>query len=294
MSNEPQTVQETRVTFHVSARRRRGRTLYMIALTVFALFWMLPVIWTLSTSLRPETQIQANIARMIPSPFTTDNWEYVLGFSRIPRWLFNSALVTVTRTTAQLILCSFAAYAFARIRFAGRGIVYPIVLAGLMVPYQAVFIPVYLLFSELGLLNTYIALILPAVASPFAIFLLAQFFMGIPSELEDSAYIDGASRLVVFWHIMIPLSVPALTTLAIFTFLGTWNDYLWPLVVATKDSVRTVTIGLRLISSAWGYEESYGRVMAAAWVGAAPIVLFFFVFQRRILSGISMGSAIKS
>ncbi len=163
-----------------------------------------------------------------------------------------------------------------------------------MVPGQATFIPVYLMFSELDLLNTYTALILPGIASPFAIFLLVQFFKDIPIELEEAATIDGASRLTVFSKIILPLSLPVLTTLAIFTFLGNWNDYLWPLVTATVDEVRTITIGLKLISQQWGYADSYGRVMAAAWVGAMPIVVFFFVFQRSILSGISIGSGIKS
>ncbi len=274
--------------------QKHGKTIYMVCLTLFALFWMIPIIWTLSTSLRPETSIQANLVKFIPEPFTFENWERVLSSSRVPRWLFNSAFVAVFHTAGQLIICSLAAFGFARIPFKGKGILYPLVLAGLMVPGQATFIPVYLMFSEFGLLNTYLALILPGIASPFAIFLLTQFFKGIPAELEEAAYMDGASRLIVYFRIIVPLSIPALTTLAIFTFLGNWNSYLWPLVAATKDSVRTVTIGLKLVSSQWGYAESYGAVMAAAWVGAMPIVLFFFAFQRRILSGISLSSGIKS
>lgn len=274
--------------------KRHDKKIYMTALSLFTLFWMLPIIWTLVTSFRPEINIQANVATLIPNPFTTENWGYVMRSSKIPRWLFNSSFVAITHTLLQLLVCSLAAFAFARIEFKGRQIIYPLVLAGLMVPGQATFIPVYLMFSELGLLNTYTALILPGIASPFAIFLLVQFFKDIPIELEEAATIDGASRLIVFGRIILPLSIPVLTTLAIFTFLGNWNSYLWPLVTATIDEVRTITIGLKLISSQWGYVDSYGRVMAAAWVGAMPIVLFFFVFQRSILSGISIGSGIKS
>ena len=274
--------------------RRHEKKIYMAALSLFTLFWMLPIIWTLSTSFRPEANIQANLATLIPNPFTTENWGYVMRSSKIPRWLFNSSFVAVTHTILQLVVCSTAAFAFARIEFKGRQIIYPLALAGLMVPQQATFIPVYLMFSEFDLLNTYTALILPGIASPFAIFLLVQFFKDIPIELEEAANIDGASRLTIFRKIILPLSLPVLTTLAIFTFLGNWNDYLWPLVTATTDEVRTITIGLKLISQQWGYADSYGRVMAAAWVGAMPIVLFFFVFQRHILSGISIGSGIKS
>lgn len=273
--------------------QRHGNKIYMVALSLFTLFWMLPIIWTLSTSFRPEPYIQAHLATFIPQPFTTENWGYVLRSSKIPRWLFNSAFVAVMTTVLQLTVCAAAAYGFSRINFKGRRILYPLVLAGLMVPGQATFIPVYLMFSNLGLLNTYTALIVPGIASPFAIFLLTQFFKDIPVEFEEAAFMDGASRWTAFTKIILPLSVPALTTLAIFTFLGSWNNYLWPLVVATKDDVRPVTIGLKLVASQWGYADSYGRVMAAAWIGAMPIVIFFFAFQRRILSGISIGSGIK-
>ena len=273
--------------------KRHGNKIYMIVLSLFTLFWLMPIIWTLSTSLRPETSIQANLAVFIPKPFTTDHWEHVLGTTKVPRWLFNSTFVATVHTILQLTICSIAAYAFARIEFKGRKYLYPVVLAGLMVPAQATFIPVYLMFSELELLNTYTALILPGVASPFAIFLLVQFFKDIPIELEEAAFIDGASRWMVFRKIILPLSLPVLTTLAIFTFLGNWNSYLWPLVAATTDEVRTITIGVSLISPGWGFRDAYGESMAGAWVAALPIVLFFFVFQRRILSGIAIGSGVK-
>lgn len=273
--------------------KRHGNKIYMIVLSLFTLFWLMPIVWTLSTSLRPETSIQANLAVFLPRPFTTDHWEHVLGTSKVPRWLFNSAFVATVHTILQLALCSLAAYAFARIKFKGRDLIYPVVLAGLMVPSQATFIPVYLMFSDLGLLNTYSALILPGVASPFAIFLLVQFFKGIPIELEEAAFIDGASRWLVFRKIILPLSTPVLTTLAIFTFLGNWNSYLWPLVAATTDEVRTITIGVSLISASWGFRDAYGESMAGAWVAAMPIILFFFAFQRRIISGIAIGSGTK-
>lgn len=275
--------------------KRHGNKIYMTALALFTFFWLLPIIWTVITSLRPETSIQANVATLIPIPFTREHWTYVLGVSKVPRWLFNSTVVAITHTLLQLAICSIAAYAFARIKFKGRNIIYSLVLAGLMVPGQATFIPVYLMFSELGLLNTYAALILPGIASPFAIFLLVQFFKDIPIELEEAAFIDGAPRWTIFRKIILPLSTPVLTTLAIFTFLGNWNSYLWPLVTATTDEVRTITVGLKLITQSWGsYKEAYGQMMAGAWVAAMPIILFFFLFQRRILSGISIGSGIKS
>ena len=161
-----------------------------------------------------------------------------------------------------------------------------------MVPGQATFIPVYLLFSKLKLLNSFPALILPGIASPFAVFLLVQFFKGIPIELEEAARLDGASRIGVYFRIFLPLSTPVLTALAIFTFLGTWNEYLWPLVAATDPDVMTITIGLTNLT-ATTYTNEYGKTMAAAWTAGLPIVFFFFIFQKRIISGIQISSGIK-
>ena len=205
----------------------------------------------------------------------------------------NSVLVSTTHTLAQLTVCSLAAYAFARLDFYFKRILYILVLAGLMVPFEATFLPVYLLFADLKLHNSLIALILPGIASSFAVFLLTQFFRGIPLELEEAAMMDGAGRFRIFLTIIIPLSTPVLTTLAIFTFLGNWNSYLWPLISATTTDVYTIVIGLRKISQSWGFVDFYGRNLAAAVFTALPIILFFFVFQRRIISGIAINSGIK-
>jgi multiple sugar transport system permease protein len=278
--------------------KRRSRrvirdALYLAGLSLFAAVWMMPVLWTLSTSLRPETAIQRNLVAFWPVPFTLEHWSFVLSSSMLPRWFFNSLLVAVSHTVLQLFLCSLAAYAFARIPFKGRHLIYTVVLAGLMIPGQITFIPVYLLFADLDLLNTYWVLIIPGTASSFAVFLLTQFFKGIPGELEEAAVLDGASRWQIYHSIVLPLSIPVLITLAIFTFLGVWNDYLWPLVTITKPELQTLTVGLAKISSSSGFLDLYGRNMAAAWLAALPIVIFFFVFQRRIMSGISVYSGIK-
>lgn len=273
--------------------RQVRRVLFVVALSGFAFIWMIPVIWTFSTAFRPETAIHRDLANLLPMPFTMENWTFVLSASKVVRWFLNSLIVASSHTVLQLTLCSLAAYAFARIPFKGKGVVYPLVLAGLMVPGQATFIPVYLLFASLQLHNTYTALIVPGIASPFAVFLLTQFFKGIPRELEEAAYIDGASRWMIYRRVILPLSIPVLTTLAIFTFLGSWNDYLWPLVSATKDDVMTITVGLRNLSASWGFVNYFGRIMAASWVAAVPIVIFFLIFQRKIVAGIQLTSGIK-
>jgi multiple sugar transport system permease protein len=267
--------------------------LYLFALAIFALIWMSPVIWTLVTSFRTEASLQRNLASFIPTPFTTENWSFILSSSNLWKWFGNSVIVSTIHTLAQLVVCSLAAYAFARIDFYFKRPLYLLVLVGLMVPFQATFLPVYLLFSNLRLHNTLIALILPGIASSFAVFLMTQFFRGIPKELEEAAMMDGAGRFRIFITIIMPLSVPVMTALAIFTFLGNWNSYLWPLVSATSTEVYTLVIGLRKISQSWGFVDFYGRNMAAAIFTAAPIIIFFFAFQRRIISGIAINSGIK-
>ncbi len=272
--------------------RRRG-SLYVLAVGLFALIWMLPVIWTVVTSFRPEPALQRNLASLIPYPFTTENWTFILKSSQLWKWLGNSAFVSTTHTLAQLTVCSLAAYAFARLDFYFKRPLYILVLIGLMVPFEATFLPVYLLFSNLKLHNTLIALILPGIASSFAVFLMTQFFRGIPLELEEAAMMDGAGRFRIFLTIIIPLSTPVITALAIFTFLGNWNSYLWPIISATSSEVYTIVIGLRKLNQAWGDVNFYGRDMAAAIFTALPIIIFFFVFQRRIISGIAINSGIK-
>jgi len=201
----------------------------------------------------------------------------------------NSIVVSFSRVALDLLVCSLAAFAFARIPFKGREIVFPLVLAGMMVPGQATFIPIYLMMAKLNWLNTYLALILPGVGGPFGVFLLTQFFKGIPRELEEAAYLDGAGRWTVFWKIIMPLSIPVLTTLGIFAFLGAWNDFLWPLIAITKREMLPITVGLQYLTTSWGDFQYYGRMMAAAWAGAIPVVIFFFFFQRQIVSGIVLG-----
>ena len=272
---------------------RRQGSIYLLAVGVFALVWMLPVIWTLVTSFRPEAALQRDLASLIPYPFTTENWTFILKSSQLWKWLGNSVFVSTTHTLAQLAVCTLAAYAFARLDFYLKRPLYILVLMGLMVPFEATFLPVYLLFSNLKLHNTLIALILPGIASSFAVFLLTQFFRGIPMELEEAAMMDGAGRFRIFLTIIIPLSIPVITALAIFTFLGNWNSYLWPIISATSSEVYTIVIGLRKLNQAWGDVNFYGRDMAAAVFTAMPIVIFFFVFQRRIISGIAINSGIK-
>jgi multiple sugar transport system permease protein len=225
---------------------------------------------------------------------TLEHYERILGDGLVGRWFVNSLAVATLRTAIQLTLASLAAFAFARIPFRGKRPLFILVLVGLMLPFEAVLIPVYLLFADLHLHNTWIALVAPDIASPLALFLLTQFFQEIPRELDEAAYMDGASRLTVYRRVVMPLAKPVLATLVIFTFLGTWNDYLWPLVSSTDRDAMTITIGLRKLAETFGHNfRDLGLKMAGAWVGGIPILIFYLIFQRRIVSGIRLTSGLK-
>lgn len=260
----------------------------------FTFIWMMPALWSLITSFRYEADIQRQLVTLMPTRLTLESYTRILGDGLVAQWFVNSIAVAGIRTVVQIALCSLAAYAFARIPFPGKRPLYLLVLIGFMVPFEAVLIPVYLLFANLHLHNTWWALIAPDIASPIALFLLTQFFQEIPTELDEAAYLDGASRFTVFWQIILPLATPILATLAIFTFLGTWNEYLWPLVSATDRDSLTITIGLRKLAETFGHQErNLGLKMAGAWVGGIPILIFYFIFQRRIVAGIRLTSGFK-
>ncbi len=261
---------------------------------LFTFIWMLPALWSLITSFRHEAEIQRQLITLAPTSLTLEHYERILGDGLVTRWFANSLAVAGIRTVLQIALCSLAAFAFARIPFPGKRPLYLLVLIGIMVPFEALLIPVYLLFADLRLHNTWWALIAPDVASPLALFLLTQFFQEIPKELDEAAYLDGAGRFTVYWRIILPLATPILATLAIFTFLGTWNEYLWPLVSATDRESLTVTIGLRKLAETFGHQErNLGLKMAGAWVGGIPILIFYFIFQRRIVDGIRLTSGFR-
>ena len=270
---------------------RRATDLLILGATVaFAILWLIPVIWVVAMSLKPSADLMRSTAGFLPIPFTLDNYIGLLKLETVPYWLIHSLIVSVSMTLLVLIVSSTAGYAFARLEFPFKKTLFLIMVAGLMVPEQAVFIPLHTMFSGWGLHNTYFALVMPRVAVPIGVFLMMQFFRGVPKELEEAAEIDHASRLTIFLKIMLPLSVPALTTLGLFTFIFAWNDFLWPLVSATKADMYTVTLGLASIQSNFAFSEGLGAVMASAVFASLPIVLLFLVFQRFIVAGVAMSA----
>lgn len=271
---------------------RRGDAV-LVLLTVVAFVWLVPVIWMVSMSLQPNEVLARTTSNtllgLVPVPFTWENFVNLFTLGLAPRWFLNSMVVATGMTAAVLALSSLAGFAFARIPFRGKRLVLALVLAGLVIPEQAVFIPLYTMFADWGWHNTYLGLIAPRLAVPLGVFIMMQFFKAVPSYIEEAARLDGANRWTLFTRIMLPLAVPALTTVAILTFLYAWNDYLWPLVSSQRQEMFTITVGLASIQSNFAQSEGLGRVMASGVMASLPVILLFLVFQRFVVRGIAMG-----
>jgi multiple sugar transport system permease protein len=274
-----------------SAKVRRWT--FMAFLIVAAVVWIVPMIWMFSLSLTPNDVLQRSTTNILPVEPTLDNFAGVFQVGLTPRWLLNSVIVTGVTTVVTVLLSAMAGYAFARIPFRGKRVLFPLVLAGLMVPREAMFVPLFLMFAEWDMHNTYQALALPRIAAPLGVFIMTAFMAAIPREVEEAAVVDGAGRWRIFWRIMLPMSVPALTALAIFTFVLTWNDYLWPLVSATDREMFTITTGLASLQGNFAQATELGSLMARGVIASLPLLILFLIFQRQLIRGISIGSGGK-
>jgi multiple sugar transport system permease protein len=271
------------------ARRRRPRAssvLLTAAVGVATLVVLLPLIIILLTAFKPTAEVNAFPPTLVPDHWTTANFERI--FSELPfaRLIANSFLFAGGVTVFALVFDSLAAYALARIDFAGRKALLVAIVATLMIPFQATLIPVYQIVSDLGWVNTFAGLIAPRAADAFGIFFLRQFFLSLPRDLDNAARIDGASELRVFGQIVLPNTKPALLTLAIFVFVNNWNDLLWPLVFTTQREMGTITSGLTLLTGPGGIVP-YGVMMAGALVAVVPLVVAFLFVQRRFIESIA-------
>jgi len=267
--------------------RGLGGRLILLAVVLLAVTWMAPLLWVLAGSFKPNQLLMVRTDQMLSPPHTLVNYHNLLGTSSLFRWLWNSVVVSLGQTALVLVLSSLAGYGFARTSFPGKRWVYGFALAGLAVPEQAILIPLHHLFAGLQLHNTYTALILPRLAAPFGVYLMTQYFKAIPRELEEAAMLDNASRPKIFLRIILPMSLPAQATLAIFSFLTAWNDYLWPLVSATRPEMYTLTIGLASIQSNFAQSEGIGFLMAEAVFAGLPIFIVYLFFQKHIVAAVS-------
>jgi len=272
----------------VIANRRSGFDRAVLALLcVLAFAWMLPLLWVLALSFKPNDFLLSRTDAFLGGPTTFANYLNIFQTSLVFRWVANSAVVAILQTMGVLVLSSLAGYGFARTEFPGRRIVFALVIFGLAIPGQSVFVPLHRLFSHWGLQNTYAGLVLPGLAAPFGVYLMTQYFRAIPAELEEAAMLDNASRLKTFLRVILPLSLPAQATLAIFTFLASWNDYLWPLVIATKPDMYTLTRGLASTQTNFAQSEGLGFLMAQAVFAGLPVLVVYMFFQKHLVRAVA-------
>jgi multiple sugar transport system permease protein len=270
-----------------------------VPLVVGAAVMLLPFVWMLSTSLKPPDQLFTVPPTWIPRTLVWDNYARAMGAGNFGRYALNSLFLAVANVVTNVGLSALAGYAFARLRFPGRGALFVLVLATLMVPYQVTIIPQFVIIRHIpffggndllgqggiGWINSYWGLIVPGAVGAFGIFMLRQFFETLPRELEDAARIDGAGELRIFWQIMLPLAMPAVATLAVFSFQAGWNAFLWPLLITTTDDMRTIQLGLTVFVQQ--YSTQWDQLMAATVVATLPIIAVFAAGQRLLVRGIA-------
>ena len=259
-------------------------TLYALLFAGCAIM-LLPFFWMVTTSFKEESEVLRMPPQWLPKDWLWRNYIKAWNVAPFGRYFFNSFFMSITTTIGEVITTILAAYAFAKMRFFGKNVLFAILLATLMIPGQMLLIPNYVTITRLGWFNRYEALIIPWLASVFGIFLLRQFFRSIPDELQDAARIDGCSRLRFLWQIVVPLSKPAIMTVALLKFIGSWNAFLWVLIMTNSDKMRTVPVGLTLFSSEVG--TAYEQLMAASVLAIIPVLILFFFTQKQFIQGVA-------
>jgi multiple sugar transport system permease protein len=274
------------------AAARRLSPLVTILLLIGAALMLTPMLWTLLLSFKSNAALMADSGAAFSPPYTFENYRAIFAGSLTSQWLLNSLIVSTGTTIGVLILSSLAGYGFARLDFPFRRTLFVFVLLGLAIPEQAVILPRHQLFADLGLHNSYPGLILPGLTGSFGVFFMTQYFRAIPRELDEAAMLDGASRLKLFWSVLLPLTLPAQATLGVFTFLASWNDYWWPLISATTSDYFTLTVGLASAQMNYAQTSGLGFLMAQAVFASIPILVVYIVFQKQIVRAMA-GTAVR-
>ena len=270
------------------AKRTISLTLSYVALALVTFLMIFPLIIVVIVSFTPNAVTQTWPPKIIPSAWTLDN--YTSLFQRLPigRELLNTIVFAGAVTIISVFFDSLAAYGLSRVDFKGRGILLAVLIATMMIPAMALLIPVYKLLGSMGLVNSYLGIIIPRMADVGGIFLMRQFFISIPKDLDNAARIDGAGEFRIFAQIILPNAVPAILTVGMFNFMGNWNDLLWPLIMTSKPETRTITAGLAMLTGHGSSVTPYGVVMAGALISALPLLIVFFFVQKRFVEGIAM------
>ncbi|MCL1471427.1 carbohydrate ABC transporter permease [Argonema antarcticum A004/B2] len=260
-------------------------------LSAIALLMLFPLLWLIGTAFKSPTEnIFQFPPQLLPSQPTFQNFVTVWQTNPFGRYLFNSTLIAVLTVGLNVLFCSLAAYPLARLNFRGKDVIFSGIVSTIMIPFQIVMIPLYVLTVQLGLRNTYLGIIFPSIASAFGIFLLRQAFQGVPKELEEAARMDGCSEQGIWWFVMLPAIRPALVTLAIFVFIGSWSDFLWPLIVVDRQEYYTLPLGVALLAGTFSLD--WRLIAAGSVISIAPILILFLFMQRYIVSTDS-GSGVK-
>jgi multiple sugar transport system permease protein len=263
----------------------RGAILAFCTLVAVACVTLLPFYWMLSSSLRTMENMFSIPIQWIPDPVNWKSYALAWHAQDFTRYFLNSGLVAIAITLGNLLLCSLAGYSLTKFRYRGRGLSFILILSTMMLPLEVTMVPLFLIIKQLDWANSYQGLIVPFLVDGFGVFLMRQYMLSIPQDLIDSARIDGASEMRIFWMIVIPLCKPALVALAVFTFREAWDMYIWPLIIITKDSLRTLPLGISLFMSSYG--TSWDQLMAIAVLGTLPMILLFFFLQRAFIQGIA-------
>lgn len=265
-------------------RKIRRIAIYLI-LIAGLIITLMPFLWMLSTSIKVKAGIFAMPPQWIPEEITFSHYKRLFSEANFFRFFINSLIVAISVTLLSTFINSLAGFAFAKYRFPGRDKIFAVLILALMVPPQITMIPNFLILKKLGMINSYLGLIVPATASVFAIFLIRQFIYSIPNSLIESARIDGCSEFGIYWRIILPLCKPVLATLAILTFMSSWNSFLWPLVIMIKESMYTLPVALANLNGQ--YTTDYGLLTAGAVIVVVPVICVFLVAQKYIIEGIS-------
>ncbi len=268
---------------------KKSNILFWIVGMFFALLWIAPFVWMVSTSLKPADQVMTLNIQWIPQTFTLDSYRKVFEYP-VLRWGFNSLFVACVATFLGVTLGAMAGYAFARLRFPGNKGLFALILVSLMIPTELSATPLFIAFLKIGLVDNYLALILPSVASVYSVYIFRQFFKGIPNEIEEAAIIDGASHLQIFFRIAMPMAKSATIASIVLLFTANWNLYLWPLLVTFNEEMKTLPIGISQFSSISGSHAqltSFGPGMAAATLLSIPSLMIFLVLQRYFVEGVT-------
>jgi ABC-type glycerol-3-phosphate transport system permease component len=276
--------------FLAHLRRHPGLIPVHLILLVYAFLSLYPLIWMVLMSLKTTPEVHTNLFGL-PQEWRFDHYTHVLTTTRVPRYIFNSAWISIVTVIGVLALALPAGYAFGQLKFRGNYVLFMVILSGIMIPGQTTILPLFLQMKRFNLLDTPLAMIVPYVAGgmPFAIFLLRGFFRSLPSELADAAVVDGASPYQVFWHVMMPLTRPAISTLVVFYFMWTWNEFLWALLVVNRDIYKTITVGI-YTSYQNQYMFDWPLMTTGLVIVTMPIILVYLVFQRQFIEGLTAGA----